>query len=140
MTSRGRTVETGGFRAGERHDIAPRTADHQNRLVTWVIVRVTGLLLTVLVLGHFSLTHIFTDVADTGTAFVDRRWGSAFWLTWDWLMLAAAVSHGAAGIWIVIADYTVPGLRRRRLQRLLLIVSVLAFVIGSVTIAAVILD
>ena len=33
-------------------------------VVAWLLVRLTGLLLTVLVLGHFALTHILTDVAE----------------------------------------------------------------------------
>ena len=48
-------------------------------LFGWLLVRLTGLLLTVLVIGHFALTHIVTDVAQTGSAYVASRWGSARW-------------------------------------------------------------
>jgi hypothetical protein len=61
----------------------PRITREGARLASFVLVRVTGLLLTVLVLGHFALTHIVHDVADTNAAFIARRWGSALWLIWS---------------------------------------------------------
>jgi succinate dehydrogenase hydrophobic anchor subunit len=100
------------------------------------MVRVTGLILAVLVLGHFALTHITTDVAETGSDFIARRWGSVFWVLWDWAMLTAAMLHGAAGVWIIIEDYTPDPDKRRRRQRLLVSSSTLLFVLGLVVIAA----
>ncbi|HET8631088.1 MAG TPA: hypothetical protein VFL91_27010 [Thermomicrobiales bacterium] len=130
-----RTVETGPFRPGDRHAVAARQAGTRARYRAWLLVRLTGLLLSVLVLGHFALTHIVTDVADTGSAFVARRWGSAFWLAWDWLMLVAALAHGGAGVWIAIGDYAPARPRRGRLRGALLAAVAVAFVLGSITIA-----
>jgi succinate dehydrogenase hydrophobic anchor subunit len=109
------------------------------RVLSFVMVRLTGLFLTVLVLGHFGLTHIVTDVAETDSSFIARRWSSAVWLTWDWLLLFMAILHGAAGVWVVIDDYTPDLARRRRRRRALVIVSALALVIGTATIVTVIL-
>lgn len=106
-------------------------------LLTWLVVRVTGLLLAVLVVGHFAVTHILTDVADTGSAFVAERWRSAIVLGWDWLMLAAAVLHGAAGLRVVVAEYAKPR-RARLLTRALFALAVAMFVLGTVTIARVV--
>lgn len=133
-------TRAGAFRTGDRREVAPRSRGTRAHLLTWVLVRLTGLLLTVLVLGHFALTHIVHDVAETDAAFVARRWGSALWLAWDWSMLTAALAHGAAGAWVAIEDYTPAGARRRRLHRLLVAVSALLFVAGTATIAAAILD
>jgi succinate dehydrogenase hydrophobic anchor subunit len=94
------------------------------------MVRVTGLMLAILVLGHFALTHIVTDVAETGAEFIDQRWGSALWLLWDWAMLTAALLHGAAGVSISIEDYTPDSRKRKRRQRLLVLISTLLFVLG----------
>ncbi|HEY3522498.1 MAG TPA: hypothetical protein VGK63_02245 [Candidatus Limnocylindrales bacterium] len=105
-------------------------------LFAWLLVRLTGLLLTVLVLGHFALTHILTDVADTGSAYVAGRWASALVVGWDWLMLAAAVLHGAVGLRAVIGDYGRPSFRRV-LVPLLVLLSVAMVVLGSWTIAQV---
>lgn len=130
---------TGRFRAGDRQGATVRSLGSRGRAISWLVVRLTGLFLSVLVLGHFALTHIIIDVADTGASFVARRWSSAFWLTWDWLMLASAVVHGVAGVWIAIDDYAPAGPRRRGLHWLLLVVGTLVFIIGTVTITTAIL-
>ncbi|HET7034585.1 MAG TPA: hypothetical protein VFI42_02790 [Thermomicrobiaceae bacterium] len=126
------------FRPGTIYEVEPRPeAASRARLRAWVMVRLTGLLLTVLVLGHFSLTHIFTDVSDTGTSFIARRWGTALWVVWDWLLLLAAVAHGGAGIWVAIADYTPAPAARARRQRALLVLSVVVVVLGTAAIVKV---
>ena len=123
------------FRPATIYEVAPRPeAAGRARLRAWVMVRLTGLLLTVLVLGHFSLTHIITDVSDTGTSFIARRWGTALWVVWDWLLLVAAVAHGAAGLWVAIADYTPAPAARARRQRALLALSVVIAALGSLAI------
>ncbi len=86
------------------------------RLVAFVVMRTTALLLAVLVLGHFALTHVVTDVGDTDSAFVLRRWSSALWLAWDWTMLAAALAHAGAGLWLLAEEQTRAAAARRRLQ------------------------
>lgn len=73
---------------------------------TWVAMRGTGVLLSVLVLGHLLFVHVLTDVSHTGASFVARRWSSTLWVTWDGTMLTAALLHGAIGARTVIRDYT----------------------------------
>jgi succinate dehydrogenase hydrophobic anchor subunit len=107
-------------------------------LLTWLVVRVTGLLLAVLVIGHFAVTHIVNDVAATGSAFVADRWRSAVILGWDWLMLAAAVLHGAAGLRVIIVEYAGPR-RVRALSAALFVLSVGMLVVGTATILRVVL-
>lgn len=97
-----------------------------------MIVRLTALVLAVLVLGHFAMTHIVTDVAEADADFIARRWGSALWVAWDWLMLASALVHGAAGTWIAIEDYTQDPGRRRRRQIALVALSAGLLVLGTV--------
>jgi len=107
-------------------------------VLTWVMVRVTGLVLAVLVLGHFAVTHIVTDVADTDSAFVAERWRSAIVLGWDWLMLAAAVLHGAAGLRGIVVEYAGPRLARFLIAGLVVLAAAM-LVLGTATIVAVIL-
>ena len=40
----------------------------------WFFMRISGLVLVVLALGHFALTHILNDVTDTNAEFVGQRW------------------------------------------------------------------
>jgi succinate dehydrogenase hydrophobic anchor subunit len=121
------------FRPGERYDVSPRPS--RSRLAVYLTIRLTGLLLAVLVLGHFALTHIATDVADADAGFIARRWSAALWVAWDWLMLAAALVHGAAGMWIAIEDYTPEGRSRRGRQAALTGVCAVLLALGTLTLA-----
>ena len=124
------------FRRGERYDVSARSdREGPARLRVYVIVRVTGMLLAVLVLGHFTLTHIATDVADADAGFIARRWSAALWIAWDWLMLAAALIHGAAGVWIAIEDYAPEGRSRRRRQAALIGACAVLLALGTLTLA-----
>jgi succinate dehydrogenase / fumarate reductase membrane anchor subunit len=106
-----------------------------SRVVDYVVLRVTGLMLAVLVLGHFVVTHFVTDVAKDDSAFVARRLSSALWIAWDATMLAAALAHGAAGVRMAIADYADSS--RRRLEWVLFSVTAVLFVLGVVAIVRV---
>lgn len=79
----------------------------------WVAMRGTGLLLSVLVLGHLLFVHLLTDVSQTGASFIARRWSSALWVTWDGAMLSTALLHGAIGMTAVIRDYAARPVIRR---------------------------
>jgi succinate dehydrogenase hydrophobic anchor subunit len=111
----------------------------RSRALAYLLLRITGVLLAVLVLGHFALTHVVTDVEDTGSAFIGRRWASAFWLAWDWTMLGAAFLHGGAGAWVVIDDHTPDRAARRRRRRALVAVCATLWVVGSAMIASAVL-
>jgi len=94
----------------------PVTRSRPRRSVSagaWLSLRVTGLLLSVLVLGHLLFVHLLTDVSQTGPGFIARRWSSALWVVWDGTMLTACFLHGAIGATTVVRDYT-----RRRWSRL----------------------
>lgn len=106
-----------------------------SRVFTYVLLRVTGLMLSVLVLGHFAVTHFVTDVARDDSAFVARRFSSILWITWDATMLAAALAHGAAGVRLALADYSADAGRRRFLERSVMSFTVVLFVLGVVAIA-----
>lgn len=130
-------IEERYFRPPSVYDVRPRQGATRGRFLAWITIRATGVLLSILVLGHFGMTHILTDVSNTGSSFVTRRWASLVWLVWDWLLLGCALLHGASGIWVAITDYS-PSRRSRTLsQRLLVSVSALIFLIGSAAIVAV---
>jgi succinate dehydrogenase hydrophobic anchor subunit len=59
------------------------------------------------------VTHITTDVANTGVGFVTRRWGSVLWLVWDSLMFTAGIAHAGCGLWVVVNDHTTSARARR---------------------------
>lgn len=71
----------------------------------YLTIRVTGVMLAVLALGHYGLTHIINDVAETDAAFIAKRWSSTLWIVWDGLLLGAALLHAMAGMSTVIRDH-----------------------------------
>jgi succinate dehydrogenase hydrophobic anchor subunit len=109
--------------------------DPSSRLFSYVLLRVTGLVLAVLVLGHFAVTHFVTDVAQDDSAFVARRLSSILWITWDATMLAAAIAHGTAGVRLALADYSVDARKRRFLERCVVSFAAVLFVLGVIAIA-----
>jgi succinate dehydrogenase hydrophobic anchor subunit len=115
--------------------VAQQDAAASPRLLEYVLLRLTGLVLAVLVLGHFAVTHFVTDVAGDDSSFVARRLSSALWIAWDSAMLAAALAHGVAGVRIALLDYT--GHIRRRLERATVALSLALFGIGVLAIVQV---
>ena len=122
--------------------VPARTGDDQparrprpsNEAWSWLFMRVSGLALVFLALVHFSLTHIVTDVADTGSGFVDERWANPLWRLFDWALLALALFHGLNGLRWIIDDYVRSPGRRTATKSSLYAVSVLLFAYGSLTI------
>ena len=104
---------------------------------SWLLIRVTGLLLSVLVLGHLLAVHLLTDVAHTTSSYVLRRWSAALWTGWDGTMLTAALAHGAAGLSAILRDHTRPGPRHRAATAALLLITLALAGLGWYTITAV---
>lgn len=85
----------------------------QPRVAAFVVMRATAVVLAVLVLGHFAVTHVVNDVAETGSSFVLQRWSSGLWIAWDWAMLATALAHAGTGVWLLVDEQaTAPRTRR----------------------------
>lgn len=98
-------------------------------LANWLVIRVTGLLLAVLVLAHFAYTHIIYDIAETDAAFIAANMRTPFFLVWDWLILTLALLHGCGGIWVVAGEYSQS--RRSFFRFLLIMIALLIFSIGT---------
>ncbi len=122
-----------------RQRATPSRAATSSRTFNYLAIRVSGVLLAVLVLGHFVVTHITTDVVATNAGFIAQRWSSALWLVWDWLMLAAALLHGGVGVGIAVDDYAT-GPARRVLRRGILCLCIGLFGFGSYLIANAVLS
>ena len=61
---------------------------------SWFFMRISGLILVILALFHFALTHIINDVVETDYEFVANRWDNPMWRLYDWSLLALAMLHG----------------------------------------------
>jgi succinate dehydrogenase / fumarate reductase membrane anchor subunit len=82
-------------------------------LWSWVFMRVSGIVLLFLALGHLVLMHLIHSVDEINYAFVANRYAGWFWRGYDLSMLLLAMLHGIAGMRIIILDYVHPPLWRR---------------------------
>ena len=104
-------------------------------LYAWVFMRLSGLALIVLVLGHLLIMNILDGgVQRINFAFVAGRWSSPFWRTWDLLMLWLAELHGTNGLRTVINDYAERAQSRFWLKMLLYSSVVLVLTLGTLVI------
>jgi succinate dehydrogenase / fumarate reductase membrane anchor subunit len=78
-------------------------------LWAWLFMRLSGIALLVLAVGHVLIMHVLDEGVDrVDFAFIQLRWASLFWKTWDWLMLVLALLHGVNGLRVIILDYVRP--------------------------------
>jgi len=72
----------------------------------WAYLRISGIALIILVLGHLLIQHIINDVHNLTLEWVVQdRWAHVGWRVYDALMLAIGYTHGLRGIWQVGQDY-----------------------------------
>jgi succinate dehydrogenase / fumarate reductase membrane anchor subunit len=104
-------------------------------LYAWLFMRVSGVLLLVLVLGHLFIMNILDGgVQRLNFGFVAGRWSSPFWQVWDLLMLWLAQIHGTNGLRTIIHDYTRRDRTRLWLKMSLYTASALVIALGTLVI------
>ena len=74
-------------------------------------MRLSGLALVILALGHMFIMHVLVRSAgqEIDFAFVPSRWGTPFWRIYDVLLLVLAFVHGVNGARVVITDFVPRG-------------------------------
>jgi succinate dehydrogenase / fumarate reductase, membrane anchor subunit len=99
----------------------------------WVFMRVSGIVLLVLAVGHVLIMHVVGGGVDrVNFGFVAVRWQSPFWRSWDWLMLSLALVHGINGLRMITLDYIRrPGVRVA-VNWFFTIAGMAAFALGSI--------
>ena len=113
---------------------APRSGSRNKQRSTfelygWLFMRVSGIILIFLVLGHLFIMNILDGgVQRINFAFVAGRWSSPFWQIWDLSMLWLALLHGGNGMRTIINDYAERDQTRFWLKMLLYVST--AFIIG----------
>lgn len=108
--------------------VMPAKRPSQLDIWFWKFMRISGLLILPLVLGHLAMMHVIQGVFDitsqgheivgttalnsTGSAvaFVGERWdyliaGIAVWRIYDGALLGLIVLHGFYGLYLVMKDY-----------------------------------
>ncbi|RIJ77461.1 succinate dehydrogenase [Nakamurella silvestris] len=109
-----------------------RKAGQNFEMYSWLFMRLSGIVLVVLVLGHLFIMNILDGgVHRINWGFVAGRWASPFWQMWDLVMLWLAELHGANGLRTVINDYARKDGTRFWLKVLLYASVILTLALGS---------
>ena len=104
-------------------------------LWTWLFMRISGLVLLVLAVGHVLIMHVVGNgVGRVNFAFVAVRWQSPFWRTWDWAMLVLALVHGINGLRNITLDYVRPVGWRFAINMFFYVLGFGLFVLGTVVV------
>jgi succinate dehydrogenase / fumarate reductase membrane anchor subunit len=104
-------------------------------LWSWLFMRISGLLLLILAVGHALIMHVVDDGVDRVDAgFVTQRWSSPFWRSWDWALLILALVHGVSGLRVITLDYVRRASRRFAINMFFFSLAFILFVLGTVTV------
>lgn len=103
-------------------------------LGAWLFMRVSGVLLLILALGHLVLMHLITNVDQIDFQFVAQRYAGPFWRIYDLLLLLLALVHGMNGLRTIVDDFIQKPARRTLVQVSLYTVGFLLLVLGAFTI------
>jgi succinate dehydrogenase / fumarate reductase membrane anchor subunit len=104
-------------------------------LYAWLFMRISGVVLVFLVLGHLFIMNILDGgVQRINFAFVAGRWASPFWQVWDLAMLWLAMLHGTNGLRTIINDYAERDQTRFWLKMLLYVSSAFIILLGTLVI------
>jgi succinate dehydrogenase / fumarate reductase membrane anchor subunit len=102
-------------------------------LWTWLFMRVSGVVLLFLAVGHVLVMHVLDGgVSRVNFQFVATRWQSPFWRSWDWMLLSLALLHGINGLRVVAMDYIRPVAWRFLTNMLFYVIGFALFVLGTV--------
>ena len=105
----------------------------------WMYMRISGVVLVVLALGHLAFMHVINGVfsinqSGEGLAanFVAARWAFLGWRLYDIGLLILAMVHGFNGFRYVVRDYTPNPTVRRGLNWAIVIGAVITIGMGAV--------
>jgi succinate dehydrogenase / fumarate reductase membrane anchor subunit len=115
-----------------KEHLAARARSSSNfELYSWLYMRVSGVLIALLVLGHIAIMHVFHHVDDVNYAFAAGRLNNPFWRIYDLTLLGLALLHGLNGVRIVLDDYVHSRGWRVMCKTALALVGVLFMVVGA---------
>lgn len=71
----------------------------------FLFMRLTGIGLIVLAVGHVLIQHVLNDVHNLTLEVVAATWNAWGWKVYDMLLLAFAIPHGVNGLRNILEDY-----------------------------------
>jgi succinate dehydrogenase / fumarate reductase, membrane anchor subunit len=114
---------------------ARERASSSFELWTWFFMRISGIVLIFLVLGHFTIVHLLDEGIDrVDFAFVSGRWSNPLWQTWDWLMLFLGLLHGTNGLKTIVNEYVRSPGKRAAIKATLYTLTFIFILLGTLVI------
>ncbi len=99
-------------------------------LYAWLFMRLSGVILLVLALGHLFIMHVFNNIHEIDYNFVVSRYLHLFWRVYDLAMLWLALIHGLNGLRTILDDYLKPPFRRMAVQGIY-ILAIFFLIVGT---------
>lgn len=112
---------------------ARMTYTSNSELGWWVFMRISGLILVFLVLGHVWFNNIQINVADVDYEYVAQRLSQAWVRVYDTFLLFFAMLHGMNGLRYSIEDYVQKPSRRFWWKAALFTIAGIVFIMGAMT-------
>ncbi|ADH63329.1 succinate dehydrogenase, membrane subunit (SdhD) [Allomeiothermus silvanus DSM 9946] len=116
-----------------RYQDAKAQAGTNLELAWWVFMRLSGLVLVFLVLGHIYMNFVLIDVNTINYDYVARRLSNTTWKIYDLVILGLALLHGLNGSRYVMDDWIKDPSRRFITKAVVYSLGVLVFLIGSIS-------
>ena len=102
----------------------------------WLIQRITGLALVVILVLHIWATHFANSESLITFSGVQMRLSTVLYILVDWLLLSFGLYHGLNGVRNIVLDYGISEGRARVVTWLLLAIGLVALVYGGYGLAA----
>ncbi len=107
--------------------------------VPWLLQRVTGVYLAVVLFAHVWLLHYLIGAkpgyeGELTFNLIADRLATPLWKTIDISFLVVALFHGLYGLWIVLDDYIHAGWARLTIYSAISLAALVALVLGILTI------
>jgi succinate dehydrogenase / fumarate reductase membrane anchor subunit len=116
-----------------RYQDAKAQAGTNLELAWWVFMRLSGLVLVFLVLGHIYMNFVLIDVNTVNYNYVAQRLSNTTWKIYDLVILGLAMLHGLNGSRYVMDDWIKDPSRRFVTKAVVYSLGVLVFLIGSIS-------
>ncbi len=102
----------------------------------WIFMRVSGIILIFLILGHLMVNLVLPErgVKSIDFAFVAGKWASPFWQVYDGIMLWLALIHGTNGMRTLVNDYSEREWVRKTLNIALWATAIALIILGTLVI------
>lgn len=100
----------------------------------YLFMRLTGVGLILLAVGHMMIQHVLNDVHSLTLEFVRQQWTSWGWRTYDLFLLVFAIAHGFNGLRTVLEDYVHNTTTVRVIRWVLLVILIITILWSAVAI------